>query len=102
MSSSSKVIRPMPLRTSVGAIWEMIPPAPMHNTLDAENTCWSKPGILFCRSSAPGIAFPTSLIEVGESVNAGRIVFHSVDFYFKILIQPDEPHEAIAAENDHD
>src|SRR5260370_33396638 len=96
-------MRPMPLRTRVGAIWEMIPPAPTHSTLLREKISWSKPGILLWRSSAPGIAFPRKLIEVFETVNAGCMILYSfpIDFDFKILIHPDEPHIAIAAEDGH-
>ena len=97
-------MRPMPLRASVGAICEMIPPAPTHSTLLFEKTSWSKPGIFLCRSSAPGIAFPRKLIiEVCETVNAGRMIFNSfpIDFDFKVLVQPHEAHEAVAAEDRH-
>src|ERR1700730_13681576 len=98
MSLSSKVIRPMPLRTRVGATWETIPPAPTHKTLLLEKTSWSNPEIFRWRSSAPGIALPRSLIDVLEQVNAGRIGFHSltVDFQFKVLIEPHEPDVSVA------
>src|SRR5438128_2078051 len=103
MSSSSNVTRPIPLRTSVGAIWEMIPPAPIHSTLLFEKISWSKPGIFRCRSSAPGIAFPRSLIDVLDPVNTGGMVFHSfsVDFKLEVLIEPHESHIAVTAEDRH-
>src|SRR2546425_5473304 len=103
MSRSSTVMRPMPLRTSVGAIWEIRPPAPTQTTLAFENASWSNPGIFFWRSSAPGIGLPTSLIEVCETVNACCTFFHSttVNFDFQIVIQPDEPDKAVTAKDGH-
>src|ERR1035437_3738303 len=82
----------------------MSPPAPMHNTRLFEKTSWSNPGILLWRSSAPGIPTPRKLIDVLDTVNAGCIIFHSfpVDFNFKVLIEPYEPHEAVTAEYGHD
>src|SRR5260370_4470192 len=96
-------MQPMPLRTSVGTICEMIPPAPIQSALLFEKTSWSKPGIFLCRSSAPGIALPRKLIEVGETVNTGCMIFNSfpIDLDLKVLVQPDEPHIAIAAEDRH-
>src|SRR5258706_2055338 len=93
----------MPFPTNLGTICEMIPPAPMHTTLLKEKISWSKPKILRCRSSAPGIAVPRSLIGVLEPVNAGCIALHSfsVDLNFKVLIHPDEAHIAVAAEDSH-
>src|ERR1035438_9441819 len=103
MSSSSSVIPPIPFRTSVGAIWETIPPAPTQRTRLRENTFWSKPGIFCCRSVASEMAVPRRLIQFREMVNAGRIVLHSfsVDFYFKVLIHPHEAHKAVTAEDGH-
>src|ERR1017187_8168810 len=96
-------MQPMPLRTSVGAICEMIPPAPIHSTLALEKTAWSKPGIFCWRSSAPAMALPRSLSEVCETVDAGCMVFHSfpVDFDLQVLVQPHEADEAVAAEDGH-
>src|ERR1039458_1092754 len=96
-------MRPMPLRTSVGAICETIPPAPIHSTLLLEKTAWSKPGIFCWRSSAPAMALPRSLSEVCETVDAGCMVFHSfpVDFDLQVLVQPHEADEAVAAEYGH-
>src|SRR5437870_3905659 len=84
-------------------MWEISPPAPIHNTPVFENTVWSKPAILLWRSSAPGTGLPRSLIEVCETVNAGLMFFDSfsVDFDFKVLIQPDEAYKSVAAENRH-
>src|SRR5262245_1491595 len=93
----------MPLRTRVGAIWEMIPPAPMHSTLLFEKMSWSNPGIFTCRSVAPGTGFPCSLIDVLEAVNAGRMTLHSfpIDFKLEVLVQADKPHIAVTAKNCH-
>src|SRR6266567_6068774 len=57
-----------------------------------------------CRSSAPAIALPTSLIEVLETVDARCMLFHSVsvDFNVKVLVHADEPNEPVPAENGHD
>src|SRR5260370_29216895 len=103
MSSSRSEIRPMPFRTRVGAIWELIPPAPIHSTRLFENPSWSNPEIPFCRSSAPGTALPRSLIDVLEPVNAGCIGFHSfpIDFEFNVFVEPLEPHVPIETENCH-
>src|ERR1035438_3618574 len=103
MSSSSSVIRPIPFRTSVGAIWETIPPAPMQRIRLREDNSWWKPGIFCCRSVASEMAVPRRLIQLREMVNAGRIVLHSfsVDFYFKVLIHPHEAHKAVTAEDGH-
>src|SRR5260370_17536199 len=103
MSGSSRVIRPTPLRTRVGAMWEIIPPAPTHSTEALENVAWSNPGMSRCRSSAPAMALPTSLIEVFETVDARRMWFHSlsVDFNINVLIHADEPDEPVPAENGH-
>src|ERR1039457_5449423 len=96
-------MRPMPLRTSVGAICETIPPAPMHNTPLLEKIAWSNPGIFCWRSSAPAMALPRSLSEVCETVDAGCMVFHSfpVDFEFQVLVQAHEADEPVAAEDGH-
>src|SRR6266498_71207 len=104
MSRSSRVMPPMPLRTSVGAMWEMIPPAPTHSTEALENAAWSNPGMSRCRSSAPAMALPTSSIEVLETVNARRMLVHSlpVDFNVNVLVHADEPDEPVPAENGHD
>src|SRR5258707_1295915 len=104
MSSSSRVMQPIPFRTSVGAICEIMPPAPMHVILARENLPWSNPGIFLCRSSAPAMALPLSLIELCETVDTRCMFFHSVavDFDFQVLIQPHESHKAIAAEDGHD
>src|ERR1039457_3894768 len=103
MSRSSSMSLPIPLRISVGAMCEMIPPAPTQNTEALENAAWSKPGISRCRSSAPGIALPLSLIEVCETVDARCMFFHSraIDFDIDVLVQPDEPDESVAAEYGH-
>src|ERR1017187_9085363 len=100
MSRSRSVSLPMPLRIKVGAMWEMIPPAPTQNTEALENTAWSKPGISRCRSSAPGIALPLSLIEVCETVYARCMLFHSatINFDVEVLVEPDEPYKSVAAE----
>src|ERR1051325_4239431 len=105
MSRSSSVILPIPLRHSVGAIWEIIPPAPMQTTDAFEYASWWKPGMSRWRSSAPGMALPTSLIEVLEAVNARRMLFHSFPVNFDIdvaVVHADEPNETIAAEDRHD
>src|ERR1022692_2705308 len=104
MSPSNRVIRPRPLRTSVGATWEINPPAPMHNTLDLEKTAWSKPAILLCRSSAPGIALPRRLTDSREPVNARRMILDSfpIDFDFAVFVQTHKAHKAVTAENGHD
>src|SRR5664279_1952787 len=104
MSSSRSVIRPMPLRTSVGAMCEISPPAPMHRMLLFENSSWSKPAILRWRSSAPGTGLPRSLIEVCETVDALCMFFSSfpVDLDFQVVVQPHEAHKAVAAEDGHD
>src|ERR1017187_717315 len=96
-------MRPMPLRTSVGAICETIPPAPIHSTLLLEKTAWSNLGIFCWRSSAPAMALPRSLSEVCETVDAGCMVFHSfpVDFDFQVLVQSHEADEPVAAEYGH-
>src|ERR1700693_3976303 len=98
------MIPPTPFLTSVGAICEMSPPAPTQRTRLLAKISWSKPGIFPWRSSAPGIAFPRSLIDVLETVNAGCMILHSfpVNFDFKVLIEPHEAHEAVAAEDRHD
>src|SRR5579872_7022933 len=94
----------MPFRTSVGAICETIPPAPMHRTWLRENISWSNPGILRWRSSAPGIAVPCNSIEVVEPINAGRIGLDSfsVDFKVKLLIEPNESNKPVTAEDRHE
>src|SRR5205085_421549 len=53
--------------------------------------------------SAPGIATPSSSIDVGESINAGCMILHSfpVDGQFEVLVEPDKSYEAVAAENRH-
>src|SRR5258706_6643048 len=96
-------MRPKPLRTSVGAICDVIPPAPMQRTWLREKAAWSNPEIFRCRSSAPGIAWPRRLIDVGEAVNAGRMIFDSfpVDFDFEVLVHSHEPDETVAAEDRH-
>src|ERR1035437_4724083 len=82
-------MRPMPLRTRVGAMCEMRPPAPIHSTLLLEKISWSKPASLRWRSSAPATAFPRSLIEVCETVDARCMFFSSfpVDFDFQALLK---------------
>src|ERR1022692_2252395 len=84
-------------------MWEMRPPAPMHSTLLFENTAWSKPAIFCWRSSAPATALPRSLIEVSETVDAGRMFFgsFSIDFDFQIVVQPHEAYKAISAKDSH-
>src|SRR5664280_1388469 len=96
-------MRPMPLRTRVGAMCEMRPPAPIHSTLLLEKISWSKPAILRWRSSAPATTFPRSLIEVCETVDARCMFFSSfpVDFDFRVVVQPHKAHKAVAAEDDH-
>src|ERR1017187_6397918 len=93
----------IPLRTSVGAICEMRPPAPIHSTLLLEKTSWSKPAILRWRSSAPATAFPRSLIEVCETVDSRCMSFSSfpVDFDFQAVVQPHEAYKSVAAEDGH-
>src|ERR1019366_8357445 len=80
----------MPLRTRVGAMCEISPPAPMHRMLLFENCSWSKPAILRWRSSAPGTGLPRSLIEVCETVDARFMFFSSfpVDLDFQVVLQP--------------
>src|ERR1017187_7496985 len=104
MSSSRRVIRPIPLRTRVGAMCEIRPPAPMHRMLLLENSSWSKPAILRWRSSAPAIALPRNLIEVCETVDARFMFFSSfsVDLDFQVVVQPHEAHKAVAAEDGHE
>src|ERR1039458_9357357 len=104
MSSSRSVMRPMPLRTRVGAMCEMRPPAPIHSTLLLEKISWSKPAILRWRSSAPAIALPRNLIEVCETVDSRCMLFSSfpVDFDFQVVVQPHETHKAVTAEDGHD
>src|SRR5664280_2719470 len=96
-------MRPMPLRTRVGAMCEMRPPAPIHSTLLLEKISWSKPASLRWRSSAPATAFPRSLIEVCETVDARCMFFSSfpVDLDFQVVVQPHEAHKAVAAEDCH-
>src|SRR5438309_518665 len=91
----------MPLRTSAGAMWLIRPPAPMQRTLLEEKTAWLKPGILPCRSSAPGIRLPLSLIEICETVDVLSKVFDScaMDFDLEVFIQPQETHIAVTAED---
>src|ERR1039457_6279617 len=82
----------------------MRPPAPIHSTLLLEKTSWSNPAILRWRSSAPATAFPRSLIEVCETVDARCMFFSSfpVDLDFQVVVQPHEAHKAVAAEDGHD
>src|SRR5690349_1122087 len=82
----------------------MIPPAPTHNARLFEKTPWSKPGISFWRSPAPGMALPRRLTDVLETVNPGCMVLNplSIDFDFELLVQADETHESVAAEDRHD
>src|ERR1035437_10114132 len=97
-------MRPMPLRTRVGAMCEMRPPAPIHRMLLLEKISWSKPAILRWRSSAPGTGLPRSLIEVCETVDARCMFFSSfpVDLDFQVVVQTHEAHKAVAAEDGHD
>src|SRR5690242_9869774 len=103
MSRSSNVIRPIPLRQSVGAMWEIIPPAPTQTTEAVEYVSWSNPGISGCRSSAPRIALPKTLIEVGEFIDARCMLFYplSVDFDLNVLVQPYEADEPVPAKDGH-
>src|ERR1039458_134772 len=50
------------------------------------------------------MVLPLSSIDVGEAINAGRIVFYSlsVDFDLEVLVEPHEAYEAVAAEDGHD
>src|SRR5437660_1894582 len=97
-------MRPMPLRTNVGAICERMPPAPTQVMEAFEKIPWLKPGIFRWRSSAPATGLPLSRIEVREAVNAGCMLFYSVSVYFdlEVVIKPDEPYVTVAAEDGHD
>src|SRR2546427_374158 len=82
-------------------MWLTSPPAPMQRTLLAEKIAWLKPGILFWRSSAPGMRLPLSLIEICETVDVLSKVFDScaMDFNLEVFIQPQEAHVAVTAED---